>query len=524
MSEATPPATETAKVALSLRLVGARTQRVERSGRVVAVCVSGPGLHAVFVERSGGQLRVLRSCESGAATPLDAAAELSRAGFPDGECVLALPREQAMVLPVELPADDEAELRSMARMAIARDAIPEGVVAESDFQIVARDGARTSVLLASSPRARIDAAIERAARPVGRVSVRSLGTAAFVRGHPALSRGFTLVVDVAPGIVECTLVRDGRLAHTRGVTLGEATAQAAMFEVRRMLAALRGADGALTIDRIALACPQELAEELSRGLAPIVQCEVERIESHPAIAFADEGVRRAALAFGVPLLGLLLEDDAALRGEGLAIDLLHPTQEIDVAARNRRRALLVAGGLVVAALAGWTLGAQSFRSLEARRDDLEQKARGALPELRRFKRDELKLAHVDAYMGLAPQWLAHLDGLRRFAPDQSSVVLDGLTAQLAAAEIEYTADGKFVARPELRFVLDGEALDRASADGLRDALVREKTYTLSSTGADGRGGRRLAAPFAYTLRTTEIAPKSASADATAKPSGSGGAR
>jgi hypothetical protein len=153
------------------------------------------------------------------------------------------------------------------------------------------------------------------------------------------------------------------------------------------------------------------------------------------------------------------------------------------------------------------LGARSFRALEERRDDLKDKATSALPEVRRMKRDELKLAHIDAVRAMQPAWLDHFEALRRFAPDPASVVLDGLSAQIAGTEVEFTRDGKFMARPEIRFVLDGEAKDRETADALRDVLVKERSYTLSSSGADARGGRRLPYPFAYTLRTVELAPK-----------------
>ena len=44
---------------------------------------------------------------------------------------------------------------------------------------------------------------------------------------------------------------------------------------------------------------------------------------------------------------------------------------------------------------------------------------------------------------------------------------------------------------------------------LVDALVKDKSYTLASTGADARGGRRLPYPFAYTIRTSDLTPKQA---------------
>jgi hypothetical protein len=249
----------------------------------------------------------------------------------------------------------------------------------------------------------------------------------------------------------------------------------------------------------------------------VAGCACVHLASHPRVECTDESARNALSEGCWPLVGLLLEDEFAAARDGRAIDLLHPTPPIDVAAKAREKALLLAGIVVVAALAGWTLGKRSWNDLEARHDDLETKARGALSEISRTKRDELRLGHIAAFERLAPDWLAHLDALRRFAPDPSSVVLDGLSAQLSGTDIEFSTDRRFVSTPELKFILDGEAKDREVADALRDALVKEKGYTLGSTGADARGGRRLPYPFAYTLRTADLAPKSAAAPATAAP-------
>ena len=103
-------------------------------------------------------------------------------------------------------------------------------------------------------------------------------------------------------------------------------------------------------------------------------------------------------------------------------------------------------------------------------------------------------------------------------------MLDELSAQLDDAEISY-ADGKMASKPVLKFILDGEAKDRATADALRDSLVKEKNYTLTSSGADARGGRRLPYPFAYTVRTSDLEPKQSVAsesDKTAAPKQGGG--
>jgi hypothetical protein len=332
-----------------------------------------------------------------------------------------------------------------------------------------------------------------------------------------MAQGSTLVLDIAGDTVESTLVRDGELVHSRGGAVAGATpetrAAAVVVEFRRLLAALRSAPdaaaGSAVVDRVVLACDRALAGILTAQLSAIAGTSAVRLDAHPRLAFASPDLREQVCASCLPLAGLLLEDDAAVELAGNAVDLLHPTPQIDVAARARERALVVAGVVVVAALGGWTLGAQSWRTLESRHDDLRTKALNAEPVRVGFRRDELRLKHIEAYRDLAPDWLAHFDALRRFAPDPSSVVLDGLTAQLDGTEISYSEGGRMTAAPELRFVLDGEAKDRATADGLRDTLVKEKGYTVASTGADARGGRRLPYPFAYTLRTADLEPKGA---------------
>jgi hypothetical protein len=344
-----------------------------------------------------------------------------------------------------------------------------------------------------------------------RIGVRALGMLALVRTNPLWAQGTTLVVDAPRGAVEISLVAGGELLHSRGTSLvaasPEAFAAQVVAESRRALAMLRASMPSLAIARVVVAAEPVAARVIAEQVAAAAACAAERFESHPLVDVPAGQVGETLCAECWPLAGLLLEDARVAQRAGRAIDLAHPTPPIDVAARARQRMLAAAGILVVAALAGWTLGARSFRALEERRDDLKDKATSALPEVRRMKRDELKLAHIDAVRAMQPAWLDHFEALRRFAPDPASVVLDGLSAQIAGTEVEFTRDGKFMARPEIRFVLDGEAKDRETADALRDVLVKERSYTLSSSGADARGGRRLPYPFAYTLRTVELAPK-----------------
>ncbi len=485
------------------------------TARTLAIETTATHITAVSVVRSGGRLTIAALIEGELTSVGERAASahelLEANGLATQGAVVALSREGSLLGTVELPTIDEADLRSMARMAIARDYTPEGIESVGDFQIASRNANGAVALVAAVARTVLENGCARAGTLVARASLRTLGTIALIRASDTLRRGITLVVDCSRDSVDFTVARDGVLVHSRstGVTSEsmEARATAVLAEFRRLAVALRGAPEPVNFDRVVVCAERALSARLTPELSRLASCAATRLESHPSIDASNPACREQFLASAWPLAGLLLEDEGATSGNGSAIDLLHPTQLIDVAARRRQRALVIAGVCLVASLAGWTLGARSWRDLETRRDDLKDKARNALPELRASKRDELRLKHIDAYATLAPSWLAHFDTLRRFAPDPTVVVLDGMTAQLVSTDVEYSSDGKFITRPELRFVIDGEAKDRAFADALRDTLVKEKGYTLGSTGADARGGRRLAAPFAYTLRTADLAPR-----------------
>ena len=483
--------------------------------RTLAIETTATHCIAVSCTRGAGRITIAAVVDSAlaadgpnAGTAFDA---LQAHDLANASALVALSRDGALLGSVELPTDDEADLRSMARMAISRDYSPEGVESVGDFQLAARIDATAVVLVAAVTRSVLESCCARAGIPVQRASVRTLGTIALIRSSDSFRRGVTLAVDVTRDGVDFTLARDGVLLHSRSAGISSESldirAHAVIAEGRRLIVALRGAAEPLAFDRVIVCADRALSAKLTPELSRIASCAATRLESHPSVDVSNPACREAFLTSCWPLAGLLIEDESALMRDGSAIDLLHPTALIDVAARRRQRILIIAGVFVVASLAGWTLGTRSWRDLETRRDDLKDKARTALPELRSSKRDELRLKHIDAYSTLTPSWLSHLDTLRRFAPDPHVVVLDGMTAQLVSTDVEYTNEGKFVTRPELRFVIDGEAKDRGVADALRDTLVKEKGYTLGSTGADARGGRRLPAPFAYTLRTADLAPR-----------------
>lgn len=517
-------ATTTPKSAALARLLGGLKPAARRSKaepRRLAIESGATWSRALLVDRSAGRITVTRVCDEQFAVDAERPNPRQILGVAGMPSIVALVREEALIGRLELPTDDEADLRGMARMAAARDYSVEGTETLSDFQRTSSGAGATRVLIAAATRTRIDDASARAGSPVARVSVRALGMLALIRTSDGFGAGTTLAIDSTRELLECTLVRDGELVHSRGVALSaqslEQRVAAILVEFRRLLAALRSSSDAPALDRIVIAAETAVAAALAPQVAAIAGCSAVRLDAHPRVGFASSDVREQACASCLPLAGLLLEDESAAEPAGNAVDLLHPTPLIDVAARARQRALMVAGVMLVAAFAGWTFGARAWGELEAQREDLLAKARNSSPSRNRYKRDDLRVKHIEAYARYAPRWLDHFEALRRFAPEPSQVVLDSLDAQLDLTNMVWADSGKanlpadqrfaMTATPTLRFTLDGEAADRATADGLRDALVKDKGYALSSAGADARGGRRLPYPFAYTLRTSDLAPR-----------------
>ena len=69
-------------------------------------------------------------------------------------------------------------------------------------------------------------------------------------------------------------------------------------------------------------------------------------------------------------------------------------------------------------------------------------------------------------------------------------MLDTLTANLEASDVQFDRSKRWKIAADLKIALAGEAKDRATADALRDALVDNGRYTVTSTGADTEGGEQ----------------------------------
>jgi hypothetical protein len=429
-----------------------------------------------------------------------------------GSVLFVLDREQATIRPLELPTTDPDELPDMARLTMARDTHVEGGALAVDFlerpvPDDKRDANALPILVAAASQRVVDDAV-RLAKAIGAVApivtLRVFGAVALVLRGSGVDAGATVLVDATEDAAELAVLKGDEIVYTRGVRVPDL--EAVPSEIKRSWMSYRFSQQDETIARAICFGPASARTAVDAALGKVVGAPIgaARVDEF----LRSDGVDAEDLATVLPLAGLALERFAG----GPCIDLASPRRAPDRAARRRTRVLAAAGVLVLAGLTGWTIGNLEMKALREDVEALDAEAGDALPRIQRFRRDRLKLEHIETWASVGPRWLEHVRYLHEFAPDPSRVVLNTLGGSIDVSDVQYR-DRKWSIDATMRLTIDGEARDRAVADALRDALVEDGLYAVTSTGADTEGGRRLASPFAYVLRTAAITDPFATARA-----------
>ena len=482
--------------------------RMPRHHQVV-VQFDGALLRAIEVDLGGRRSTVTRATVRSAPEGLDGDAKaagewiaesLRSAGFDADSARWAVGRESFALRALELPRAAPAELPGMVRLAMQKEPALESSGAVIDFlafpRRAARDGTPTiPVLAAGLPAAALDRMKAWAAASLGIEAMvpRFLGSIELADPGDAT----VAILDATGNGLECLVVRSGEVLWSRAASV-EGGPDALAAEAKRTWLAFRLAEPTLEVSASIVLGPDDSSAAIETALARVAGVSARRIDPADRIETL-RGVDPAVLATCLPLVGV-----ARLASREDRIDFAAPRKAPDLAAARRQR-VIVAGGLAaLAALGGWTLGNQERKSFFSRVEDLREKAVASLPEHQRFKRDTFRLRHLETWASVRPDWLDHAMYLHAFAPDAKQVVLDGWNGSLETSDVEYGRDRRWKVESQLKVTLDGEARDREVADAFRESLVSDRVYTLSSTGADGRGGKRLGSPFSYLLRTVRL--------------------
>ena len=242
--------------------------------------------------------------------------------------------------------------------------------------------------------------------------MRCFGTAALVKGLPAILGRSILAIDLGEDGFEFVVSRDGAISFTRGVEIRPGAAgidETIVTEVRRSWISHRLSereDEEVTTG--VLFGPFELAQRLEGWIGEATGLDIMTIQEHPKVHIPADFPGDAW-----PLAGLLLRDAQRLP----TIDFTAPRKAPDLAARRRQRILVGCGAILISALVGWTFGNLQLSSNRGSNVELEGKARTALVEYYRNRRDRLRVGHLEAWGSVDPDWIAHLSSFQSFAPD-----------------------------------------------------------------------------------------------------------
>ena len=475
-------------------------------------------LRAVEASIERGRLAILRQVDVALPAELEGADAAARGAFVAGalrdagigasSAVWTVLRERVAFKRLALPTAATHELPGMVRLAMTREST---VAADAVIDFVpAPEGGVWAVAVARAEIEAIRAVAAAAKIGVERIAPRTCGTAMLLETLPGAEGDAALAcLDLAGDGVELVVAGRTGLQATRGIALAQDSPEANMQEARRSWTAYRLQQPQQACAGIRVLGPESVTAPVVEVLRGETGVPVEPLRTHPDLSENMPGMPGIFSAAG-PLAGLLLEPSR--RRE--RIDLAHPRKAPDLAARRRMRAYMAIAVLGIAYAVGWTIGKADRRAVETRQRELVAKATEAAQEGRRFRRDELRAKHLDAWIASQPAWLDSMLYLSGFAPDPSKMVLDSWSGQTLESEVALAKDGTMRLSPAVRIALDAETTDRASADALREALVAKRDFIVRSTSTEGKAGRRLPVAVEIVIESADGAPVDRPASAT----------
>ncbi len=481
----------------------------------IAIDVGRRRVRALCARRNGRRLYVQRVLVDTIPDNVDAddaqaigkwiGAILREANFPRTAATVAISRERVVLKRMSLPTISDDELPDMARLALRRDLPFDADEAVIDFITTGRTENSTAILAVAVSRSVISFAetmASAAGLSVERVSLRSMGTAALLSTYAERDDRGMLAIDITGDAIEFNVVVDGVIRFSRGaeLTYGDAPAKVSetiATETRRTWMSYRIVADSNDVAGAIVLGDRTVGADASIPIREMLNVPTEVFDEHPLV---QRGGHEMETAW--PLAGLLLESTLG----GQTIDFANPRKAPDIAARRRQRIIAAAGILVVALLGAWTVGNVKLKRLQAEFDTLETKADGDVSRARRFKRDMLKLSHLEEWGTVGVDWLDHVAHLDQVAPPTDELVLDSWLGAMDFRGVQYDKDRTWSAPCQIKIVIEGEAQDRLTADAFRAALVNGDQYTLHSAGPDAGGGRRLPFSLNYRLASTDSSP------------------
>lgn len=448
--------------------------------------------------------------------------ELKGRGIGRSRVVLALGRGDVVLKVLTLPpatgGASERELVGVVRLAMLRQlaVAAEGTIVDYTILPPAADGSQR-VLAGALPADRaawLLSVADAAGLGVAHIALRAAGAgtllAEMAQRHDGPVLGLTLAAD-GPELI---VIEDGVLVGARAVDLprGEsdtdALAQRLAVEAKRTWLSHRAQKAGPEPACVAVLASGDLADRAARRCGEALGVRGVALGT-PSLASFPATLPEDQRADALPLLGLLAGQMVGLPG----LDFANPRRAPDLAARPRQLALAGMLGLILVGGVGFIAADRSLRELRHENERLREREQELAADVSRRRAEEARLAGLERWAGADIDWAAHLAHLCRELPDPRIATLDELGGRMAGGAVFSPSGtfprGEWSSHADATIEFAGKTLDRDASAALRELLLTQGDYSVTSKGPD------VPDRFAFELRTARPSPKAAAPRKTA---------
>ena len=395
----------------------------------------------------------------------------------------------------------------MMRLTMMRDLPFDADGAVMDYLPTGDDGTRTNVIAVAAPKPAIESVrqmIDVAGWKVQRIALRSMGMVSLLRTLDAPDK-CRLVVEVSRGNVDFSVVIDGEVQFSRATSLSLAIespaelADALRTETRRTWMSYRITEGTREVDEVLVFGDRDQLGPTAEALGELLQKPSSVLVDHPEVDENNEHVETVW-----PLVGLMLES----MHDATTADLEHPRRPPDRKAERRRVVVMAAGLLFVVSLMAFALSQRALATLQDTVDEKKTEQSALFKSDSAYYRELFRVQHYRRWSELSPDWLGHLNAMAEEFPPADRVVLNQWSGAMRRVEVErekQSGETVWIDEPDLVLLVDGDAIDRPTADAIRAHFVDLEWMRVRSSGSDRPGGRRYGFPFTYRLETSRAA-------------------
>jgi hypothetical protein len=431
--------------------------------------------------------------------------ELSKAGLSLGRVVASVARGDVVLKRLSLPggaAMDEAELAGMVRLQMVRQLTMPVEGTAIDYVPLPSESAEADgaalVLAGAMPADRLEwlrQAAKSAKVKVRRVGLRAAGIAALLAPDSQRRAGPTLGVALGGATVEFVVVEDGRLVFARAADIDRPEsgnlddyAHRVAVEAKRTWMSYRVSRESAEVETISVLDSGEAGRLVAERCAEALEMPAEAI-GVPAMGGSlhlPDGMPEDVRARLAPLIGLLAEP---VTGRP-ALDFENPRKAPDPSAATRQRVLLSAFGVIVIGGAGYLVAKMQLSNMGRDVSEARSMANDLGQDYMAYLADEARLQHLEQWLSLRVDWLAHMRWLNEQLPPPSETLLGDLSLSQRTAQVEFTpkdgglTGGRWSGRQVMVMSFGGRVPERSRADDLRGRIVDSRLYDVRTPGPD----------------------------------------